>query len=182
MNWGGGKAASYPAQYTCSTSKLLVCHVLSSTNSLPTAHALCQWPLPASLQVHLTRYSINLAFWLINHCLLSLVRHNVTSGLAQPLLSEDLFPKLENVRTRSQISGDPTGSQTLHETTTCQPLLNHPTMVIQGSLHLPELAIIQERLLCTEVSLNGVFKFRNRQPGKKLSISVTICGRGQLAS
>lgn len=31
----------------------------------------------------------------------------------------------------------------------------------------PELFIIQERLLCTEVSSNGVFKFGNRQPEEK---------------
>lgn len=51
--------------------------------------------------------------------------------------------------------------------TTCQRLLNHPTIIMQSSQHLPELAVIQERLLRIEVSPNGVFKFGNRQPGEK---------------
>ena len=41
------------------------------------------------------------------------------------------------------------------------------TRVIQGSQHLPELPVIQERLLRTEVPPNGVFKFGNRQPEEK---------------
>lgn len=94
--------AYYPMQCTCSPSKLLTCHMLSSMNSLPRAHVLCWWPGPACLQVHLTRYSTKLAFWLRNHCLLCLVKENLTPGSAQSFQSKNPFLELEKVRTRSQ--------------------------------------------------------------------------------
>ena len=55
-------------------------------------------------------------------------------------------------------------------------------MVIWVSQHLPELAVIQQRLLCTEVSPNGVFKFGNRQPGEKTNPGEDRIGQENLSS
>lgn len=60
-----------------------------------------QMTSPASLPGNSCQDSTDLAFWLIRHCLLSLIKEMLISGLGQPFVSKSLFPELANIKTRS---------------------------------------------------------------------------------